>query len=522
MGRICNKGRLAALACLAGAAALAPSASAATGPVPGLDPAALDVMNQPAYANGQWFISVRDLATGQQLVALNPDLLVEPGSVVKTYSMGAGWLQFGPDHTVVTPVKRSGRVVRGTLRGDLILVGQGDMTMGGRTKPDGTVDFTNLDHNDANDLPGATLTPENPLTGLNQLAQQVRETGIRKVTGNVLVDDRLWETFELKPNGPVTPIIINNNLIDFTSTPAKPGQTAAVAMRPKVAPWTVTSRVKTVAAGGDTDIKVSSPRHGKVVLTGTIAADSDPAINTYAFRDPARYARTAFIEALQRAGVRVKADPVARNRARALPSRGTVAGLPAVAQLRSLSLQQEATYVLKVSYNRGAQTMICLLAVTAGSTNCNAGLTKAQQIWSAAGLNTKDAVLIDGSGLTGNLITADNQVQLQTIMAARPDAAAWQSTLPIMGVDGSLSLVQPGGPATGKIFAKTGTLAAPDVLNDRILFPAKALGGYMDAKSGRRLAFAIVAANAVFDDIEGAFAANDDVGKVATLIQQSF
>ncbi len=43
----------------------------------------------------------------------------------------------------------------------------------------------------------------------------------------------------------------------------------------------------------------------------------------------------------------------------------------------------------------------------------------------------------------------------------------------------------------------------------------------MDAKSGRRLAFAIVAENAVFADIRGAFAANDDVGKVAAIIQQT-
>lgn len=50
-----------------------------------------------------------------------------------------------------------------TLKGSLILVGAGDMTMDGRTKPNGTVDYTNLDHNDANALPGATLTPEKPL-----------------------------------------------------------------------------------------------------------------------------------------------------------------------------------------------------------------------------------------------------------------------------------------------------------------------------------------------------------------------
>jgi D-alanyl-D-alanine carboxypeptidase/D-alanyl-D-alanine-endopeptidase (penicillin-binding protein 4) len=513
--------RLALAFCLATCVVPAASASATAGPVPGLPAAALAVMNQAPYANGQWFISVRDIETGQQLVSLNADSLVEPGSVVKTYSMGAGWLNFGPNRQIVTPVKRQGKVVNGELKGDLTLVGEGDLTMGGRTKPDGKVDFTNLDHNDANDLPGATLTPENPLTGLNELAEQVKASGIRSVAGNVIVDDRLFKTFQLS-NGPVTPIIINNNLIDFTTTPGKVGKVASIVMRPKVSPWTVTSQVKTVAAGGATKIKVTSPSHGKVVLSGTIAADNGPNVNTYAFEDPARYARTAFIEALRRAGVKVAADATAPNPEGSLPSRGTVAGLPTVARLRSLSLQQEATYVLKVSYNRGAQTMVCLLAVAAGSRKCEDGLPEEAKIWRKAGLNTDGAVFIDGSGLPGNLITADNQVELETIMAKRPDAAAWRSTLPIMGVDGSLALVQPGGPATGKVFAKTGTLAAPDLFNNRILFPAKALGGYIDAKSGKHLAFTIVASNSVFSTIEGAFAANDDVGKVATIIQQSF
>jgi D-alanyl-D-alanine carboxypeptidase/D-alanyl-D-alanine-endopeptidase (penicillin-binding protein 4) len=263
-----------------------------------------------------------------------------------------------------------------------------------------------------------------------------------------------------------------------------------------------------------------------VVLSGTIAADADPVLKTWAFDDPARFARTAFIEALQRAGVKVaNVNATGPNPEGRLPSQRAVTALPAVAELPSLSLKEEATYVLKVSYNRGAQTMICLLAVAAGSRDCQAGMAKAAQIWKGAGLNTDDAVLIDGSGLTGNLITADNEVQLQTIMAKRPDADAWRSTLPILGVDGSLSSVQAGTPAAGHVFAKTGTLAQADFFHEkgiRFLFPAKALGGYIDAKSGRRLAFSIVAANSLFTTIEGAFEANDDVGKVAAIIQQSF
>ncbi len=486
--------------------------------VPGLDPAALAVMRQPAYASARWSIAVRDLDTGQAVISHNADTLVEPGSVVKTYSAGAAWLRFGPRSRVVTPIKRRGRVTRGTLRGDLILVGKGDITLGGRTKPNGRVDYTDLDHNDANALPGATLTRGNPLAGLRRLARQVRAAGIRRVSGDVVVDDRLWDAFPME-NGPVTPIVVNNNLIDFTTRPGRVGRVATTAMRPRVAPWTVTSRVRTVRAGQPTRIAVSSPRHGRVVLTGTIAADSDPVVSTYAFEDPATYARTALIEALARAGVRIDADPVARNPAKRLPRRSAVRTLPTVARLRSLPLREELTYTLKVSYNRGAQTMICRLAVAAGSTDCDDGMAKAAKVWRRAGLDVAGAALIDGSGLSGNLITADNQVQLQTIMSRRRDAAAWRSALPILGVDGSLALVQPGGPATGRVFAKTGSLGTFDLFNRRLRLPAKALGGYIDTKRGRRFAFAIVVNNAVFPDIDGLFAANDDVGRIAAIIR---
>jgi D-alanyl-D-alanine carboxypeptidase/D-alanyl-D-alanine-endopeptidase (penicillin-binding protein 4) len=120
------------------------------------------------------------------------------------------------------------------------------------------------------------------------------------------------------------------------------------------------------------------------------------------------------------------------------------------------------------------------------------------------------------------LITADNQVALQTIMAKRPDADRWRATLPVLGVDGSLAMVQPDSPSAGKVFAKTGSLGAYDAFNQRFRLPAKALGGYIDAQSGRRLAFAIVVNNAVFADLNGVFAANDDVGKVAAVIQQQY
>ena len=84
------------------------------------------------------------------------------------------------------------------------------------------------------------------------------------MSGNVIVNDRLFRTFQLE-NGPVTPITINNNLIDFTSRPTTRGKVASEVIRPKVAPWTVTSRVRTVAAAG----------RGRLVREGLPAGDDD-------------------------------------------------------------------------------------------------------------------------------------------------------------------------------------------------------------------------------------------------------
>ena len=491
----------------------------------GVPEAALAVMNEERYANSRWPIYVEDLETGDVLVDYFGDAMAEPGSFVKTYSAAATWLEFGSDSTVTTPVKASGQVVDRTLQGDLILVGQGDLTMGGRTKPDGTIDITNLDHNDANPIPGATLTPEDPLTGLNDLAAQVKASGIDAVSGDVIVDDRLFEG-ELAGQ-PVTPININQNIIDVLITPgAAEGDPATGELIPEVAPWTLTVDVETVEAGGQTRLEDPvDTGDGKLTITGTIAADADPTLKVYVFDDPATFARTAFIEALQRAGVAVTTDPIATNPDASLPAEDQVEALPAVAELESLPLSEEVKYVMKISYNRGAQTFICRLAVSGGSKDCDDGMAVAGEIWTDAGLDTAGASLIDGSGLPGNFVTAKNAAQVQRILAERADGELWRETLPIMGVDGSLTTVQADSESAGKVFAKTGTLAAFDAFNTRFRIVTKTLGGVIDAESGRTLLFTIIMNNAFASPetyIDAVFQANDDVGAIAGAIQQAY
>jgi len=508
-----------ALAFLVACGVLAPSASATTAPVTGLDPAALDVMNQPAYAHGEWFISVRDLATGQELISLNADALVEPGSVVKTYSMGASWLQFGPDHQVVTPVKRRGRVVGGRLRGDLILVGAGDLTMGGRTKPDGSVDYTDIDHTDANDLPGATLTPEDPLAGIDAIAQQVHDAGITHVEGNVVIDPRIFTPPPLDPQP--TPLIINDNLIDLLTTPTAAGQPAQLMWRPQVAPYSVTSTVQTVAAGGTTDISVAaSPDGTHITLSGTIAADAQPVLRTSGIQDPNAFGRTALIEALGRAGVSVSATPTGPNPQNLLPSGYT--GDPRVAAYVSPPYSQYAKLILKVSHNLGANLALCNQAVSQGSTNCfDAFPIERAFLRDVAHVDPAQFQLDDGRG--GDATERATPNGLAGILAywlTTPDAAAFRNSLPILGVDGSNASTCTACPARGKVFAKPGTVVGQDLLNNGLAIADQSQAGYLITDDGRTLIFVVMANGAAAADIQGVVDVFNDSNEISALLQQ--
>ena len=153
--------------------------------------------------------------------------MVFTGSTRKLFSTAAAFTALGADGRQTTTVHRSGEVAGTTLDGDLVLVAGGDLTFGGRRIDADTVEYTNLDHNDANNLGAAELTPQDPLFGLDQLAAQVKASGIDTVSGDVVVDARFFEPYRV-PNGNllITPMMVNENQVDISVTPTDAGQPA--------------------------------------------------------------------------------------------------------------------------------------------------------------------------------------------------------------------------------------------------------------------------------------------------------
>ncbi|KPC59870.1 D-alanyl-D-alanine carboxypeptidase/D-alanyl-D-alanine endopeptidase [Streptomyces chattanoogensis] len=488
-----------------------------------LDPRIASLMRKPEYGHAQWGLFEQDPDSGEVAQSRNADQFFVPGSSAKLFSVSGTWHTLGGDHRFRTPVHAVGQRRGTALDGDLDLVAQGDLTLGGRTRKNGTVAFTNLDHTYANDLPGATLTPQDPLTGINQLARQVRDAGIRRVEGDVVVDARLFPPDpSLKPTP--TPLIINDNLIDLLTSPGvDAGDPAHLEWRPKVAPYRVTSTVRTVAAGKPTDINVdASPDGARIRLSGTIAAGSAPALRVAAIKDPNAFGRTALIEALQRAGVEVRAGAVGPNPADRLPD--SYQGAPTVARYTSPAYAQYAELILKVSHNLGANLGICLMATHAGSADCEDGFPVLAAFLDGAKVDRKAVQHADGrGGNPADRSTPRALAQLLTYWQRTPEAGRFRRSLPILGVDGTLADSCHDCPSRGKVFAKTGTMAGGDALNDRLAVGAETTAGYLETRKGHFDVFfaGVNGASTPGANVKGILGIANDVAEVAARLQQS-
>jgi serine-type D-Ala-D-Ala carboxypeptidase/endopeptidase (penicillin-binding protein 4) len=464
---------------------------------PNVARAITDVSSKPLYTHSRLGIFVADQTSGETLVDQSGEKMFVTGSIMKTYSTAAALKAYSPQYRFRTPVYRTGARNGAVLHGNLVLVASGDFSFGLRDRPDGTLAFNSLpqiDHNYAyTGIPGAALVPNsNPLAALDELARKVRTAGIVRVEGNVVIDDRLFKEYNGWPDGLISPIWVNENLIDITVTPARPGRAATLQWRPKTPTIAIRSRVTTIASGAKTQpLDVTQAQAGTIEVSGEIAADAQPTLVAAPIERPADFARVAFIESLRRAGVAVAARDSGSNPVGLLPNPDAYSRSTMVAEHLSPPLAQYVKVILKVSYNRGADLMVCLVAVRARSRTCTDGLAPEVRTIDALGVSPQSTIVYDGAGSEDNGRTspADEATFLRELLGV-PWGHFIRDGMEIFGVDGLQALNGVGTPAAGKVRMKDGARIVGSPSGQSYL-PAKTAVGYIDAKSGRKLVFGI-------------------------------
>ena len=500
------------------------------------------VFNKPQYKGATWGLRVVDMDTGKVLVNTNGGSLLYIGSVRKMFTVGELLNQVGASHRYDTPVYRQGAVdSSGVLNGDLILQASGDLTMGGRTNPDGSVAYTQYDHNEANSLGNAILTAPDPLAGYKALAAQVAASGIKEITGEVAIDDRLFQPFYFRNQFFVSPIFVNDDVVDLTINPGTVGQPASVVWRPHSAAFTVNNTLTTSAAGTP-DTLALNPEVPQCIgspgcsagISGDLPVDdvppltgTFPLVQTFRIANPANYARTVFIEALEADGVKVDAPAVEANPTQILPPKNSYAAADQVAKLTGLDYAQDATYILKVSYNIGADTSLVLYGLTQGVDSMSASLQAEQtNLANNYGIPSSQYYFVDGSGGGETKATPGAVTRLLTDMRSKPAYSAFKNALPVLAKSGSLGFVTDfeSDPtlagAAGQVQAKTGTyvLAGSAGLDVK----GQGLGGYIHTRSGRNLAFLLVVNNVQVGSIADLIQIFQDEGTISAMVWRDY
>lgn len=500
------------------------------------------VFDKQTYNGATWGLRVLD--GNKVLVDLNSQRRFYIGSVRKVFSVGQLINAVGPDHTYDTPVYRTGAVDRnGVLHGNLIVVASGDLTMGGRTNPDGSIAVSDWDHNEADSLGNAILTKPDPLAGYRRLARAVRAAGIKRIASNVVIDDRLFTPFHFRGQFDVRPIFVNDDLVDL-SIPAgqKTDARASVDVRPISAALGIVNELRIGAPDSTNTLKISpelpqcigTPRCSALV-SGSYPSNFKPPLTgkstlVQAVRivQPSNYARTVFVEALRAAGVAISAPAVSQNPIGLLPASGSYSAANEVARLTGMRYAQDAKLILKISYNIGADTSLVLLGVKNGAPSMDAALAfERKNLASHWGIASDQYHFVDGSG--GGETTATNGAvtkMLQELAKSR-GGAAFAAALPILGVDGSLGFVKDFASdptlagAAGNVRAKTGTYVAGTSAQSLEL-KAQALGGYITTKKGHHLTFQMVVNNMPIKDILDITNVFQDEGRIAAMLWRDY
>jgi D-alanyl-D-alanine carboxypeptidase/D-alanyl-D-alanine-endopeptidase (penicillin-binding protein 4) len=411
---------------------------------------------------------------GSELVAIAPDSRFMPGSNVKMFTTAAAFATLsGLDR----PDAGGGAAVRLEARGrgapDVVLEGRGDARLSSR--PDCT---------------------ENCLAMLAD-AVAAKTRSVRDVIGDDshFPDQRWspgmsWNNIPTRSGTGISALSLDDNELLLGVAAAAPGRPPRLELLPY---YSVDNRAVTVATGGATSLAFDRfPGSSLVRLSGTIAAGAEPATLRLGIDDPAHYAAWRLKALLEARGVRVAGVALARHRPLQpaddpAKRRGAPAARApqseALARLTPPPLAADLALTNKVSQNLHAELLLRRIGRREGSGSIADGLAGVRAMLERAGVPRSAYDLSDGSGMSSyNRIAPRGMVAFLRWAAEQPWGAAWRSTLPIGGVDGTLASRFRGTALEGRIFAKTGTLNA-----------STGLSGYMVARSGRTLIFSAYA-----------------------------
>ena len=440
-----------------------------------------DATRLAGVRRGAWGVVVRSLDRSETLYELNPRMLLVPASVAKLVSAATAAEAVGWDYRYETILKATGPVVDGVVAGDLLIVGSGDPSIGGRA---------------GDDLAG--------------WVEALKAAGIRRINGRVIGDDDAveeprpqlawaWDDLGYTTGALFGALNFGENRMTVTVTPGSAaGAPTALNAEPYAAARPLANRIVT-GPPGSAQLVWPEQRPGEPFLTvaGSIPAGAPPARLNVAVGNPTFWFASVLRNRLQQQGIEVTGDAWDIDDVRPPPD---AAAATVVFTHRSPPLSELVQPMIKESINLYAEAVMRLNAAPGTLPTNDAALDGFRKRLESWGVPGDGQQIVDGSGLSRrDVLSPEALLSVLQRMHDPSLRSPLMTALPVAGVDGSLATRMRDTAAAGNVRAKTGTMSN-----------IRSLAGYATTRDGERLAFVAMvnnfegsgaAANAALDTI---------------------
>lgn len=420
------------------------------------------VLVSPLFTTAQAGISVVDLKTKLPVYQQNEKKLFRPASNQKLLTTSTALVFLGTDYKFTTSLYHTGEVQDSVCSGDVFIIGGFD--------------------------------PEFSSTNLDSLSRELKKFGIKQISGNLYgdvssMDSLFWGEGWMWNDDPATyipylsPLTINKNTLKVFYQPGELGKSAQLKLFPQTSFFKIENHSTTIDTGKSNFIidRDWLRRRNTIFVGGSILQSAKKDSAEFNVFDPAFYFMTLAKESLERNGISLlgKIDTLT------LPQNAS----------KIFSFERDikpvVTYTNKVSDNLNAELLLRALSrkASSGKASSQNGKRLIDSLTTLSGANPKVYRVTDGSGLSYyNLTTAELLSKILVYMYGQDKTTfnAFLASLPVGGVDGTLSNRYKNSPAKGNVFAKTGTISG-----------VASLSGYIKTKKENWLAFSILIQNYV-------------------------
>jgi serine-type D-Ala-D-Ala carboxypeptidase/endopeptidase (penicillin-binding protein 4) len=424
---------------------LHPTASAAPRGLPAEVEAALDQAKLPREA---LVAVVQEVGASSTRVNWQPQKLVNPASLAKLITTSAALDLLGPAWTWSTPVWLQGNLQNGVLEGNLHIKGSGD--------------------------------PKLVLERLWLLLHRVQQQGVREIRGDIVLDRSAFALPEQNPgdfdgealrpyNASADALLLNYKSVVMTFTPLPLRGVVMVATDPPLHGVKADASLPLSIAPCDdwrSALKADFSDPTRIKMSGSFSAACGEKQWAVAYADPKTYNERAL------RGMWLDMGGKLTGVVRDGPAPANVAP---TFEVLSPPLAEVVRDINKFSNNVMAQQLFLSLALVQRGQGTVEVARELMRQWLSDRLGdvARTAIIDNGSGLSrDNRVTAQMMARLLQVAWASPTMPELLSSLPVVGVDGTLRRSKA---PSGRAHLKTGSLR--DVMG---------VAGVVLANTGRR------------------------------------